>query len=400
MPQSPWQGAAITRKKAAADFPVFPVDTLDETLVVHPFKYQVAAGVLSASGRQDCTATRIVHSAAGTQFINAPDSPSSVYAFCNRSNATAMAITNSRVANAPNGFFRRFTMTTGGTPTIGMSGFIAQAKQRQGAKLGGVGIPNITNGSAPAPTDFAAGRTLSERVSHPARSYISGLAIFSVRFKVDASQQPTAVSSLGWPNFFVTKTGTGTYSMTLGVELPPNAIIVPSCDSRGVSTTHTGNTVSISTFNGAVATDPVTGSEIVLLFFVPKTVVARNQMNQNNTTDPVLGTAFREYPLLSFTKDAVFIPIVLAIDGSGNITATGSVIPDGIKVLRNGTAYYVECGAGLTSLAAAAFQPSTAAVGLPVDYTNFQTQGRILFTGTLTSCSVYGWILASRTKVQ
>lgn len=399
MPQSPWQGAAITRKKAAADFPAFPVQTLDERLVVHPFRYQVAAGVLSATGRQDCAAATIAHSAAGVQFVNMPPSEASNYAFCNRSNVTAMAVTDALVNAPPR--VRRFTMTTGGTPTILMSGFLAQGQQRAGATPTAVGIPNITNGSLPGPTDFALGRTLAERLVRPAEAYVSGLTMFAIRFKVDGSFNPTQVSALGWPNFFVTRTGTGTYTMTLGVELPANTIIVPSCDSRGISTTFSGNSVSISTFSAAVATDPTNGSELSFLFFVPRNRTGWNQMNQNNGTNlPVQGVQGRRYPLSSYVKDAVFIPIVLAVDAGGNITAAGSVIPDGVKVIRNGTTYVVECGAGLTSLAAAAFQPSTAVPGFPVDYSNFQTQGRISFTATIGSVSVYGWILASMTKVQ
>lgn len=396
MPISPFQAAAITRYKAAPDFPMFPLDVLDRHIAFAPFKYAVSAGVLSAVAlsRQDGAALQVAHSAAGVQFVNAPMSKAANYQFVGRSQATACVVTQAASGSPVTG--RQFTLTTGGTPTINLKGFLALGDKD-------APTPKFTNGSLPSPSDMKLGRYLAERVRKPAYSFLSGLAVFALRFKVDASGIPVANTAFGWPHFFVSKSSTGVYSLTLGVSLPPSTVAIATCDSRGADVvTIAANVVTINTFNVAAAADPTTNSEIQILFFVPTTKASRDQMLINNTTAPrKLDQRSRNFPMMTYVREGVLIPVVLSINSSGDIIAAGTVLPDGVEAYRNGTSYVIQCGAGFAQYACAAFQADSGIVAYPVDYTSFAAQGRIAFTATIAvALKVHGWILASATKVQ
>lgn len=388
MPQSPWV-SSVAAPRPIRDWQQFPLKGLDPFTVFSAYRFSLDTGEVDGTPAIGLRGF-IENVSAGSQRVYLPNSPNlDTFHFAARSGETALTVTRDIEDTTD----ARLALSTGSGTDGTIYGLVAQ---RRGRPSPGTNI-SVTNGDIPdlAPEDR--GRSLAERARSQAYTYAPQLVFAAIRFKVDASGDPDSDTAFGWPTFTVTHDDDGEYTVTLGTQLSPGAIVVPDCDSLGALATVSGNVISITTADGGVAEDPAEDSEIRLLIVAPASSEGERYMTTVNTTgftkdmNHLQGT----YPAFALLRDAVLIPINFTTDSSGDIVAgAATVLPPDVKLFRDGTDYVVQIGACFEENVVAAFQTSTAVPGLPVDYSDLKSDGRLTISGTLTSAQVSGWILA------
>lgn len=375
---NPSVSAAISRaRKTILGSNLNKVQSTDDELMVIPIEFSVASGSLSS---QRCTSRCfMVDQTSNVYRLYHPACrPTDIYIFLEGTDTDSIAYTRT---NANAGYT---DITFGGALTGTFRGFIAI---RYGRTVSGA----IENGAV---TDPSHPRSMRAMGLKPAFCGIPDVSMLYFEFAVDSSSDPTADVE-GFGPIHVAHSGTGEYTVTLGVDLPTSSVAVVICEAEPAApTTISGNSLVIDTVSGA---DPG-ATKFKVLLFCPFSSKGKYEIDYVNTSIPNVKTK-RYYPLFAAHRDPVFAPFNFTTDGSGLILSS-SILPKAMQFKKNGTAVAIISGVTGVDCVFSTLKLDTTGAYRAVTKSSVQTLGKLAYTLATSAASTdfSGFVFGSHTN--